>query len=623
VSPEVPVVLLPQFRSPHKSLGTWSAFLLALVSACFPAVAQQRDACNPSPSVKAALDGLPKQTPDDTDWEFHEKTVVAIQELLRKYPGDFFVQRRYVDEMYRRADRAKTIEEYRGRLAASPDSIEFSHLYGLTLFGRQSPEAIKLFSAALEKDPKFPWPRLPLAWIYGSPVFRDKTRQKAQVVAFLDACPDVREGYEALSGVDDKALMRERAAQWRTRLAKRGDTEAVAGYRALWSLEFKAAPPSEYDALRKQAAADVQRIRELNLKSTEWYYTLVEGYKVADEQKRSEEVAEEQQRVSPDPILPTGYGTWFKEHPFPTNESDLAGKREYWAVLLEQSKKWTQERPNTAFLWDERLDALVELDAPALEIEAAADKALEVGKKNAGPDGPESYGWFNIARALSKKHLKPDRVLECTEKGLAQLEIEKKEPDYDLYATKDRVAERQLNLADQEARGGGYLVDANIELKQLDKAQIDLVRLDERLEDVQSLAGDKQDKKRAYLGLRSAYWGRMARLCELQNRKLDAMGFYENALLARLDAEEKPEAGHKDELADDAKKLWTTLGGTEAGWTMWYGRRADELARSNSLRWEEANEALPGFELTDLSGKIWNLEALKGKVTFLNFWASW
>jgi len=104
---------------------------------------------------------------------------------------------------------------------------------------------------------------------------------------------------------------------------------------------------------------------------------------------------------------------------------------------------------------------------------------------------------------------------------------------------------------------------------------------------------------------------------------LDAMSFYENALLARLDAEQKPKAGHPDELAEDAKKLWASLGGTEAGWTMWYGRRADELARSNSLRWEEANETLPAFELTDMNGKTWNLEALKGKVTFLNFWASW
>ena len=214
-------------------------------------------------------------------------------------------------------------------------------------------------------------------------------------------------------------------------------------------------------------------------------------------------------------------------------------------------------------------------------------------------------------------------MLEWAEKGLAQLETEKKYPPWDLYATKDNLAESKFGLASEEVRGIGYLIEANLQLKELDRAQIDLMRLDERLQDLKSLAGDKQDKKKYYLSSLSGYWGRMARLAELQSRKLDAMSFYENALLARLDAEQKPKAGHPDELAEDAKKLWTSLGGTEAGWTMWYGRRADELARSNSLRWEEANETLPAFELTDLNGKTWNLEALKGKVTFVNFWASW
>jgi hypothetical protein len=121
----------------------------------------------------------------------------------------------------------------------------------------------------------------------------------------------------------------------------------------------------------------------------------------------------------------------------------------------------------------------------------------------------------------------------------------------------------------------------------------------------------------------SAYWDRIARLAELQQRKIDAMGFYENALLARLEAKQNPVPGEKDELAENAKKLWSSLGGTSEGWTMWYGRRANELARSVVLRWDEANQPLAPFELVDLNGKTWNVESLKGKVTFLNFWASW
>jgi hypothetical protein len=115
----------------------------------------------------------------------------------------------------------------------------------------------------------------------------------------------------------------------------------------------------------------------------------------------------------------------------------------------------------------------------------------------------------------------------------------------------------------------------------------------------------------------------MGRLAELQHRKIDAMGFYENALLARLDARQKPTPGETDELADRAKELWSSLGGTSAGWMIWYGRRANDVTQSAVLHWDDTNQPLAPFELVDLNGKTWTLASLKGKITFLNFWASW
>jgi peroxiredoxin len=42
---------------------------------------------------------------------------------------------------------------------------------------------------------------------------------------------------------------------------------------------------------------------------------------------------------------------------------------------------------------------------------------------------------------------------------------------------------------------------------------------------------------------------------------------------------------------------------------------ADELA--------EIGKSAPDFTLTDLAGRSWKLSELKGRVVFLNFWASW
>src|SRR5215831_5979472 len=88
-------------------------------------------------------------------------------------------------------------------------------------------------------------------------------------------------------------------------------------------------------------------------------------------------------------------------------------------------------------------------------------------------------------------------------------------------------------------------------------------------------------------------------------------------------SQQKPATGEKDELADNAHQLWASLGGTDAGWKTWYGQRADELANLATLTWEETNQPLASFEIADLGGKTWGLASLRGKVTFLNFWAEW
>ena len=79
--------------------------------------------------------------------------------------------------------------------------------------------------------------------------------------------------------------------------------------------------------------------------------------------------------------------------------------------------------------------------------------------------------------------------------------------------------------------------------------------MDERLQDLKSAAGEKKDRQRLYLGKLSGYWRDMARLAVLQERKLDAMAFYQNALLARLDAGERDIPGETDEFGRGQEAL--------------------------------------------------------------------
>ena len=587
--------------------------------------AQSTAVCGPAPAVKWAIDGLPQQTPALTDWQFHEQRAAAIQALLRQYPGDVFVQKAYISSMGGRSDKDKMIAEYKARHEQDPDNAQLAYLYGLALVGRQSAEAIKLFSAALQKDPNFTWPHLQLVSIYSSPVFMDKEQRLAHLKAFLEACPASLEGYEPLTRIDDKDLQRTYAAKLRTLIANRTDPDAVGAYTTLWSLEFKLHPPSEYDPLRKQVGQDLERLRQLKLEDKrQWYWALEEGYKLVNDQKQSDWAEDQEQARFPTPWSLASMSKWRKDHHYPGDDAPPDKKRAYYSDLLQQTAQWVKERPNTTYIWMERLDAMEHLqDVPAADVKTAVDQAIKVMMSNAGPEGPGSDDYGNVAEGLSKKHLEPERVVEMAQKGLAQWEIESKVPFYDLYATKDNVEGNKFYQAYSRVQGMGFETDGYLQLKQPDKVQLLLAQMDERLADLKSLAGDKQDRKRSYEGQLATYWGLMAREAELHGRKLDAMAFYENALLTRLDAQQKPETGMKDELADNAHQLWASLGGSDEGWRLWYGRRADALANLATLSWEDASQPLATFELADLGGKTWNMASLKGKTTFLNFWASW
>jgi hypothetical protein len=315
---------------------------------------------------------------------------------------------------------------------------------------------------------------------------------------------------------------------------------------------------------------------------------------------------------------------WEKDHHYPGDDAPPDKKRAYYSDLLQQTAQWVKDRPNTTYIRFSRLDAMEHLeDVSSADVLKAVDEALKVMASNAGPEGSSSDYYFSVAEMLSKKHLEPERIVEMAQKGLAQWELESKEPYYDTYATKDNVEDNKFWQAYARLQGLGYETDGYLQLKQPDKAQLSLAKMDERLEELKSLAGDKQERKKTYAGQLATYWGLMAREAELHGRKLDAMAFYENALLTRLDAQQKPETGMKDELADNAHQLWASLGGSDEGWKLWYGRRADALSNQATLTWEDANQPLATFELTDLGGKTWNMASLKGKTTFLNFWASW
>jgi len=594
----------------------WPVLLLATTT--LGVGAQGTDPCAPSPAVQAAIDNLPVRSLAETDWEFRQKLLSAHQALLSRYPDDMFVQRAYIS-VARQFDWDKLSREYKALHEQKPDDPRIAFLYGLLLEGRRSAEAIQVLEGALAKRPDYPWPHRPLARIYRARNFLKKDLADAHDRAFLEACPAELGSYGPLLSMDDKALLASAATRLRAVIEKRTDAAAIGAYQALWSLEFKIRSPGEYPAVRKQIGQDLERIRSLKLENRQpWYNTLEKGYTLVNERQQADWAEAERERLFPQP-WPAALWKWMEAHSRPAPDNPPGKKREYYADLLKETEAWLKARPNYAYLWSLRFDAIAHLDdAPAADFLAAADQAIKVLEKDAGPPGPPYYQYFSVAEALSKKHLQPERVLEIAKKGLARWE--RAEPLSDLYSPKE---ERDFYQSLGWLDGTALEIGSYLDLKRAEEAGTRLARMEERLGSLKKLAGDDPDNKREYSQWMTNWWGLMARQAQLQSHPLDAMAYYENALLTRIEGRQKPESGVADELAENARRLWTKLGGTSEGWQTWYGRPAAALARQGAITWNQVNEPLPAFELTDVKGKTWNLTSLKGKVTFLNFWASW
>ena len=596
--------------------------LLVLLLSTTPAIWAQ---CEPDPAVKSALDALPTQSATESSWQFNQRYDQSMAAVRARFPNDPFVEKVYVEHAYSKTAKDKVIAEYQARHEKNPNDPIVSYLYGIALEGRQSQDAIKLFDAVLAADPQFPWTHIELSDIYSMPVFLNKEDSLKHAKAFLAACPDTLDGYRELTGFDDKPMLASYAAKLRTLLAPRSDKDAIGAYQTLWTLEFKAHPSGEYPALRRQVAADLQRLRALNREDLPaWYYTLEEGYKLAGDQKQSDWAKEERQQRLPQPWELASMDKWNKDNPRPNNDDPAAKKQAYYAAILKQTDSWLKERPKMNHIWQRRLGAMEYLDEiPSAEVIATADTLLKLAAEEAGPDGPNSYVYFTAAQVLWRKHLQPERVVELAEKGLAKAKIEAAYPMWDGYATKDNLQSNNFWRRVNVINPIGYEVASFVELRQTAQAHAALTRMEDSLETLKSLTADKADYKKAYTMRLAFWWELMARTAELDGHDQDAMAFYEHALLSRLEAQTPPETGLKDEMADGARQLWTKLGGSREGWELWYGRQADSLATQSTLAWEDANQPLPAFELTDVKGKTWTQASLKGKTTFLNFWASW
>ena len=600
-----------------------------LAVACFlllPSLglAQGVNYCDPPAAVKEDLKKLTAINDSTLPFKLlREQQLAMLQDLVKKYPNDLHVRRRYQD--LRRSGYPEfepLLAEYRAQMDQNPNDPIATYLYSRLLVGRQTKEVVNLSNRLIEMAPDFPWTYLQLAEIYNYPNFRDTKKVAENLKLWTAKCPSSLAGFRLFARTGDKELMTDAERSLRSRLESSMTNEDLLYWDELWTIEFKLKPVTEHAEVRKQIAEDVKRLRAANLNTTEWLETLRAGYKQLGEKTNERWAEDEIVRLKPKSYTARRFiqSRYYDEHPAPKPEATGGEKQAYQRATAQVAGEWLKQWPDDAGASITRIRALTQFKgATNAEVEAAYK-----GYKNAQEQSVVVFSLppieVAVARVYLERGFRLDAVPSMLEKGIAGIDqIEKSGGVSDLYPREDED-EVESNSKYVRQESWPMLAEAYARLKQPAKAREVLAQLADLLKPGK-LENDSQKRANAYR--QSIYWQAVAKVAEIEQRKLDALTAYQTALSFRLNT---PGPGKKDELSDNAKRLWRLLGGTDQGWRAYLARvdtATGKLATAEIASWSTKDKALPEFELSDLQGRKWSLADLKGKVAFINFWATW
>jgi thiol-disulfide isomerase/thioredoxin len=596
-------------------------FIISTLAAA--SLAQSRQAlpgCDTAPEVRKVLDEDPNGKELDklpfADRVAHRREV--YEKLIANYPREvepyrgLIEYRRRMDEYSDPNSMQALQERFRKQASLNPDDPLALYVAGLALFGIDTPESLRLLEASKTKAPQFPWPFLALAEEYSDGKRMDKQRSSENLTAFFALCPDSMD--ETAQGLvsRNEDLETKVARALRARLAKETDPGLIRNYEMLWSLEFRSRPPQEHDAQRQQVADDLKRIASLNPKpDSEWLAFLIRGYQQAGVAR--EKITPMEDRLLREyPHSNDAYDIvrdrWNEANKKPEDEKDAVAWAKYHQAYKEALQGWIRDFPDSSYLAHEEWFFAISYDDSLSEKDgiAAVEEFLRYTTVYF-PPSPWSQFW--AADFMLRHKWQSGRALDLIQqakpmfdKDAAVLKVNDNLSAEDQDDLEERLAEKNLMLT------GGILRAAHL------AGRPDAVVL---IKQVVEGPPPTQEK------LQSDYWWNRARLAVIEGRKQDAQAYYQMSLHTRSEAPQYSEGTFHDDLTDEARALWKEAGGTLVAWAVWSNppsSKGKELAQG---RWEKPEKTLSAFELSDLSGKTWRLNDLKGKVLLINVWATW
>ncbi len=536
----------------------------------------------------------------------HERHV-ALGELAKSNPDDFWINRLFLDgSVY---ERIPIRERYKGRFDAHPGNLDSEYLYGRSLVGFSTPEALRIYGDILATNPDYPWVHYSLLEIYRSTAFRDRAKLRASFDTLTRVCRAWIEPYQYLTALDDDALPAA-AARLRTMLEATKDRRDLRLYSTLWSAEFRVLPKADGDAGKRRVAADLKRLREIGGVDA----TIADGARLIGDTALVSGMTPARK-----PDVGRQSNDWLRAHPHPAEDAAPDEKRAYAEDFLRESEKWIAMAPESIVGYSDRLHALIDLDAPAGELSKALDDLLKIAKTG------ESYSGFTFVASLARRCVEQgvllDRVPPVIEEVLKKFDDPEAEIEIDLSPSVEMTQANRMNLCSWHVGAVVTLSMYYERIGQMEKARAVLAGVPAVLAAHPHPPG-VQDLNLghnlliSYAEANYSYWRRLGEVDEHEGRREGALMNYREALLASY----RPNT----DLLVKSRRLWKDLGHSDEAWQAWVDSIPKyEHNHSPTFAFVQTHRALPRIALKDLDGNEWRPDRFTSKTTLAVVWATW
>jgi thiol-disulfide isomerase/thioredoxin len=618
-------------------------------------------ACDPDDATVQFL-GQWRMTTDDARLGFDDR-MAPLWKAIEAQPDNVFLHHAYQAVFLTYIDsvrRGPVDVEYRKLMEVRPNDLALKYAYARFLWGNRTADSKKMLEEVIAADPEFPWAHLALARVYQSKQFESETRQREETERFFALCPGAlaSEAYDAYRWMPQEFRVKAGAAL-RERVKDINAPRELAVLSSLWQFEFQGAG-ADRATVRARVATDLARVRKLAEHDLTLLDVALQGYNLIEDRDGARWAREHISALAPHSFMACSVAMdrWYGDRSLPTMEDSRERVQGYFRELLEATDAWIQTCPLAEAPWSARFRAIQELpDQPAEKLLQTGEGMLRASAANSSNwfVAPslmvgESYeqrsvGFHRIPALIERNHRDAEARLESDRNSDWLSKSWREDDELDaiesylrarvlairkyLHESKRQDAAKELAAAERDAgtvagdksmwRIQPHLIDAYMAMGDAAKARAGLDLLKTWLDSHRPTEQAGRSERLTYRGQQADYWERAGGLAELEKRPKDALTAYENVLQCR---------SHWDTLAerfavmDKTSVFWKATGGTQQALEKWL-RELTATISVPAQNWDKIDRIVPDFALTDLSGRKWTQNDLKGKVTIVNIWATW